>query len=122
MEVCAARRHFCTGCAKRLTAVFHCGFGPKSRPEKRLVRRFMENLPEYRPAWRYNRTSRMGRRLIPLTVIVSIFLARSAIVGGQASNLVDPQKAWALVIGVSNYEHAEPLRYGASDAAGIAEF
>lgn len=65
----------------------------------------------------------MGRRLIPLTLILSIFLTRSAVVAArQASIPVDPQKAWALVIGISNYEHAEPLRYGASDAEGIAQF
>jgi tetratricopeptide (TPR) repeat protein len=64
----------------------------------------------------------MGRRLIPWTIILSIFLTRSAIVARQTSTPVDPQKAWALVIGISNYEHAEPLRYGASDAAGIAQF
>jgi tetratricopeptide (TPR) repeat protein len=64
----------------------------------------------------------MARRLLPLTLILLVLLTRSGILARQSAPAMDPQKAWALVIGISNYEHAEPLRYGASDAASIAQF
>lgn len=34
----------------------------------------------------------------------------------------DPQKLWALIIGVSNYAHAQPLLYAAQDAAAVSDF
>lgn len=33
-----------------------------------------------------------------------------------------PEKVWALIVGVSNYTHAEPLQYAASDALAFADF
>lgn len=41
---------------------------------------------------------------------------------GQAPPQADPQKVWALLIGVSNYVHAEPLLYAASDAQALSDF
>ena len=34
----------------------------------------------------------------------------------------DPQKLWALVVGISNYSHAEPLSYAATDAQAFSDF
>ena len=34
----------------------------------------------------------------------------------------DSSRTWALVIGISNYVHAEPLRYAADDAEAVAAF
>ena len=34
----------------------------------------------------------------------------------------DPARLWGLVIGISNYTHAEPLRYAASDADSVSRF
>jgi tetratricopeptide (TPR) repeat protein/uncharacterized caspase-like protein len=34
----------------------------------------------------------------------------------------DPQKLWALIVGISNYSHAQPLVYAAQDAAAISNF
>src|SRR5947209_6544762 len=33
-----------------------------------------------------------------------------------------PETIWALVVGVSNYTHAEPLQYAATDALAFADF
>lgn len=41
---------------------------------------------------------------------------------GQRADLPDPQRMWAVVIGISNYTHAEPLLFAASDAQALAEF
>src|SRR5712691_2279611 len=34
----------------------------------------------------------------------------------------DPSKLWALIIGISNYAHAEPLHYAATDALAFSDF
>jgi tetratricopeptide (TPR) repeat protein len=64
----------------------------------------------------------MVRRSILLVLAGVVFLTSAGMLTRQSVTPVDPQKAWALVIGISNYEHAEPLRYGASDAAAVAQF
>lgn len=42
--------------------------------------------------------------------------------GPVSSEPPDPDRLWALVIGVSNYVHAEPLHYAAADARSFSEF
>ena len=54
-----------------------------------------------------------------LLVIVAAAAAFAAWQGPETSS---PDKLWALVIGVSNYAHAEPLRYAAADALAFTEF
>ncbi len=48
----------------------------------------------------------------------------SGISSSQSLPQVDPDKSWAVVIGVSNYtaEDVQPLEYAASDALAVAEF
>jgi tetratricopeptide (TPR) repeat protein len=41
---------------------------------------------------------------------------------GQEAVAPDPQKMWALIIGISRYTHAEPLDFAASDAQSIRDF
>lgn len=41
---------------------------------------------------------------------------------GQLVEEIDPQKLWALVVGISNYAHAEPLLYASTDAQSVADF
>src|SRR5262249_12393525 len=40
----------------------------------------------------------------------------------QGFPMINPEKAWAFVIGIANYEHAEPLKYAALDASAMADF
>ena len=40
----------------------------------------------------------------------------------EPNGVIDPERLWAMVIGVSNYTHAEPLLYAASDAEAFGEF
>src|SRR4051812_18158477 len=56
-------------------------------------------------------------------VLLVLMLAATAALGArQTPDTNDPQKLWAFVIGVSNYAHAEPLKYAASDALAFSEF
>jgi tetratricopeptide (TPR) repeat protein len=55
-------------------------------------------------------------------LLLSIILATAAFAARQTPAASDTQKLWALVIGVSNYAHAEPLRYAATDALAFSEF
>jgi tetratricopeptide (TPR) repeat protein len=59
----------------------------------------------------------MKRALLFLMLVATVALGAR-----QTPDTNDPQKLWALVIGVSNYAHAEPLRYAASDALAFSEF
>ena len=59
---------------------------------------------------------------IAIVILLGYFASTVIRAGQQPANIVDPQKAWALVVGISNYEHAEPLKYAASDASSIADF
>ena len=51
-----------------------------------------------------------------------MILASATFAASQNPDATVPEKLWALVIGVSNYAHAEPLRYAASDALAFSEF
>ena len=51
-----------------------------------------------------------------------MILATAALAARQTPDASDPKKLWALVIGISNYAHAEPLRYAATDALAFSEF
>ncbi len=48
--------------------------------------------------------------------------ASAAFAAWQNPDASAPNKLWGLVIGVSNYAHAEPLRYAATDALAFSEF
>ncbi|MGI8785705.1 MAG: caspase family protein, partial [Acidobacteriota bacterium] len=52
-----------------------------------------------------------------LAVLSTLVVAQT-----QAPAPADPQKLWALLIGVSNYVYAEPLLYAASDAQALSDF
>ena len=56
----------------------------------------------------------------------SIFLIGSVLLAGvcagQQAERPNPQRMWALVIGISRYAHAEPLQFAASDAQSIRDF
>ena len=60
--------------------------------------------------------------------LAKLALLLMAAVAGPGALLVrtapplNPENLWALVIGVSNYSHAEPLRYAASDADSFSQF
>jgi tetratricopeptide (TPR) repeat protein len=63
--------------------------------------------------------------------IRSVFLSIGVLSGVLAASIrppqaplsIDPEKTWAVVIGVSNYtDDVEPLRYAASDAQAMADF
>src|SRR6185295_1299119 len=49
-------------------------------------------------------------------------LCVSAVIKGQALTPSDPQKMWAVVIGISHYQDFAQLRFAATDAKSIAEF
>ena len=55
-------------------------------------------------------------------LVLMLLLATAALAARQTPETGDPSKLWALVIGVSNYAHAEPLRYAATDALAFSEF
>ena len=71
---------------------------------------------------------RFADRLLILAVLAcllaSVNLISAANTGAvqEAPGAADPNRLWAIVIGVSNYTHAEPLLYAASDAAAFGEF
>ncbi len=55
-------------------------------------------------------------------LLVLCSLSFIAAVQDQAPRPVEPEKMWALVIGVSNYTRAEPLKFAASDAQAFSDF
>ena len=61
-------------------------------------------------------------RLVATLVVSLGLLFSSTVQAGQSMDPSDPERLWALVIGVSNYAHAEPLLYGATDALAYSEF
>ncbi len=71
----------------------------------------------------------MGRKkssVARLSLACALGLASVAAAAGVAATQLadesDPQKLWALVIGVSSYAHAEPLLYASTDAQSFADF
>ena len=56
-----------------------------------------------------------GVIVLAMVVVTTPFLAQEAVEA-------DSNRLWAIVIGVSNYAHAEPLRFAASDADAFSEF
>lgn len=61
----------------------------------------------------------MKLRLVAVLGVTGAVLVWSL---AQPTGLPDPQKIWALVIGVSNYTHAERLKFAALDAQAISDF
>lgn len=55
-------------------------------------------------------------------LIGMILVTGSAFLIPQIAEETDPSKIWALIIGISNYTHAEPLAYAATDAQSFAAF
>ncbi len=55
-------------------------------------------------------------------LIALLLLAGSPFLAGQIANETDPTKVWALIIGISNYTHAQPLAYAATDAQSFSAF
>src|SRR5262245_18828898 len=56
------------------------------------------------------------------TTSLLLLLASSSVFLARIRQSSDPQKTWALVIGVSNYAHAEPLRFAATDSLSFQNF
>ena len=79
---------------------------------------------------RQRHRSQMHPLRLAATLVVSLGLlfsstvqaGQSAVQTGESTGPSDPERLWALVIGVSNYAHAEPLLYGATDALAFSEF
>ncbi len=71
---------------------------------------------------------RFADRLLILAVLAcvlasfNLIYAEEPIAVQAPSGAPDPSRLWAIVIGVSNYTHAEPLLYAASDAEAFGEF
>ena len=71
---------------------------------------------------------RFTDRLLILAVLACVLVSFNLISAAnpftvqEPSGGADPDRLWAIVIGVSNYAHAEPLLYAASDAAAFGEF
>ena len=56
------------------------------------------------------------------TAFLVLILASSSVFLARVQKPPDPQKTWALIIGVSNYTHAEPLRFAATDSLSFQSF
>ena len=71
---------------------------------------------------------RLADRLLVLAVLTCVLVSFNLTSAANPSAVqepsggADPNRLWAIVIGVSNYTHAEPLLYAASDAAAFGEF
>ena len=71
---------------------------------------------------------RFADRLLILVVLACVLVSFNLITAAnpravqEPSSGPDPSRLWAIVIGVSNYTHAEPLLYAAADAAAFGEF
>ncbi len=70
--------------------------------------------PAATPEW-----SRTGAKILFAALLV---LAGVSTIRGQAGQGIDPQRTWALAVGISNYAKVEPLQYAASDAQSFAQF
>src|SRR5207237_4338175 len=75
--------------------------------------------------WQHDINARIGalkgfvmKRAFALLLIVTT----AAFAAWQNLNASDPNKLCALVIGISNYAHAEPLHYAATDALAYSDF
>ena len=77
-------------------------------------------VPQY--VGRRHRSQIHPLRLVATLVVSLGLLFSSTVQAGQSADPADPERLWALVIGVSNYAHAEPLLYGATDAIAFSEF
>ena len=68
---------------------------------------------------------RDGFQLLKVLPLLSLLLATAAVAAGSIfspSTEPEPSKRWALLIGISNYTHAEPLQYAAADATALSDF
>ncbi len=66
-------------------------------------------------------SKRLSRILRPVALLISFSLLPRLCLA-QVSATPDPQKMWALIIGISRYTRAEPLDFAASDAQSIRDF
>ncbi len=57
-----------------------------------------------------------------LLLLLGLSLLGGRVATAQIANETDPQRTWALVVGVSSYAHAEPLLYASTDAQSLADF
>ncbi len=60
--------------------------------------------------------------VLSLLLVSAVATTAAGLALQQLVEETDPQKMWALIVGVSNYTHAEPLAYAATDAQAFADF